>query len=243
MREWDVGLLVRFCLCEDHRPRLRGERGPAWGERRLDLESASEQSGPGNRGLPRGQPRQSRAPTHLDRARDGPFHGRCPRRRALRRKWHQWPPDNKGYIEGIGLDGPYDVLAPGLPGEPAQWTTACRTVRTSTRLLLRPMCPTPGSRPSTGTVALRRSCLRATRRSPSERRSRQAASEFGRCAGESSGACQQCRRGGPRSRRHNGCGDQRCPARRRRTRRHRTDRAVRSCRSEFEYAISSSRSP
>ena len=35
-----------------------------------------------------------------------------------------WPPDGKGYIQGIGLDTslyPYEILAPGLPGEPAQW--------------------------------------------------------------------------------------------------------------------------
>ncbi len=35
-----------------------------------------------------------------------------------------WPPDRKGEIEGIGLDlstSPFRIIAPGLPGEPAQW--------------------------------------------------------------------------------------------------------------------------
>ena len=35
-----------------------------------------------------------------------------------------WPPDGRGYIQGIGLDtstSPYRIIAPGLPGGPSQW--------------------------------------------------------------------------------------------------------------------------
>jgi hypothetical protein len=49
-----------------------------------------------------------------------------------------WPPDGKGYIEGIGLDprtSPFKIIAPGLPGEPAQWydwMSYCANINEST---------------------------------------------------------------------------------------------------------------
>jgi hypothetical protein len=49
-----------------------------------------------------------------------------------------WPPDGKGFIEGIGLDTrttPFKIIAPGLPSEPSQWfdwMSYCASINEST---------------------------------------------------------------------------------------------------------------